>query len=117
MRDSDPSRRLYLCSNSGAGPASATAAARKLTAEQREELLDAYDEWLFYERRLLHIERFGLEAAKETVCWTVCTPAALFHFPVGSDWQAQPQPSTRAESILALIDCGWRKDAYRTRNL
>jgi hypothetical protein len=33
-------------------------------AEDREEILNAYDEWLFYERRMLHVERFGREAAK-----------------------------------------------------
>lgn len=41
-----------------------------------DELLDSYDEWLFYERRLLHIERVGMETANHTVHLVPSIPAA-----------------------------------------
>ncbi len=41
-----------------------TAAAVLLTLE----MLNAYNQWLFYERRLLLVEQFGLKGSKDAEC-------------------------------------------------
>lgn len=114
----EPSRRLFLAAGAAGavfgalGAAIAQEAGRpELTAEEREELLDAYDEWLYFERKLLHIERFGMNAAKTSVRWTKNTPATHFHFPKEGMWNEQPQPSTRAALVLSAIGCPWQDEA------
>lgn len=60
----------------------------------------AYLEWLRMEARLLQIE-LGLGDEHEfSPCGTF---ARSFHFPPGESWRDQPQPSTRAELVLAAV--------------
>ena len=70
-----------------------------------KDLLAAYDQWLFYERRFLVREMYAQEGrdmarAMEKVV-PVNTAADRFHFPREGAWQDQPQPSTRAAVILS----------------
>ena len=75
----------------------------------RDELLSAYDEWLYHERRMLHIERYGKERYRQTLLVVPCTPAAEFHFPMWpAKWEDRPQPSTRAALVLQMVGCDWR---------
>ena len=84
-----------------------TAAAVPVT----QHLLDAYDEWLFYERRLLHVERFGLNASRETTKFVPCASIAVdrFFFPsmeshsTRPPWMDQPKPSTRSALVLSAV--------------
>lgn len=70
------------------------------------QMLAAYNEWLFYERRLLCIEAFGGSSAEAFVPAGSC--AHDFHFPLGSSWREAPQPSTRAALVLSAVGCDWR---------
>ena len=74
------------------------------------ELLDAYSEWLFYERRMLCIERYGDRDAEGFV--PANTGAHLFHFPPSElgGWKAAPKPSVRAAVVLSAVGCDWRED-------
>ncbi|WP_018262372.1 hypothetical protein [Methylobacterium sp. WSM2598] len=79
-----------------------TAAAEPVTPA----LLNAYNEWLFYERRLLCIEAYGSPDAEHVV---PCAGAAEFHFSTGGmDWRSLPQPSGRAVVVLSAVRCDWR---------
>ena len=60
----------------------------------------AYLEWLRMEARLLQIE-LGLDGDCDYS--PRGTFAGSFHFPPGQDWRATPQPSTRAEMVLAAV--------------
>ena len=72
------------------------------------ELLDAYSEWLFYERRLLCEERAPGGNWEGFVPQN--TGAARFHFPtVPGGWRSAPQPSTRAAVVLSAVGCEWRE--------
>lgn len=77
-------------------------------------LLAAYNQWLFYERRLLCIEMFpeSKELARLAEHYTpLDTAAGDFHFPMmseGRDWRDVPPPSTRAASILGALGIDWR---------
>jgi hypothetical protein len=97
-------RRLFLTSGSAGAvfaalgavaSAKAGSASIDTLAELRAALLDAYDEWLLYERRMLHVERFGLEAAKETEGMVPVSAAHNYHFPAFGD-PARLPPSSRA---------------------
>lgn len=69
------------------------------------DLLAAYDQWLFYERRFLVREQYRhlgddmVRAMERAV--PVNTAADGFHFPRDGSWQDVPQPSTRAAVILS----------------
>ena len=82
-----------------------TAVATRVT----DELIDVYDEWLFFERKLLHIEVHGREKARETIHFVPCTSASQFHFPsmlahhIRPPWMDLPQPSTRAALVLSAV--------------
>jgi hypothetical protein len=75
------------------------------------DLLEAYNEWLFYERRLLAVERYGLERSAEMERYVVHTPAQRYHFSAarGVSWQSLPQPSTRAAIVLSAVGCDWKE--------
>jgi hypothetical protein len=82
-----------------------TAAAVPVT----DDLLDAYSEWLFYERRLLCLERWpGSRDAEAFV--PANTGASGFHFPLRPErWQDRPMPSSRAVVVLSAVGCRWRE--------
>jgi hypothetical protein len=83
-----------------------TAAAEPVTSD----LLDAYNQWLFYERRLLCLEAHGSIDAERMVPQTMA--ASLFHFPLFPHrWQELPQPSSRAALVLSAVGCSWREEA------
>lgn len=76
-----------------------TAAAEPLT----DALLDSYDAWLYFERRLLRAERragLGIEP--------MMNAGAAFHWP-----QENQRPMERAAIILAAAGCDWREEAGR----
>ena len=76
---------------------------------REDELLNAYDEWLYYERKLLHIERWGKELHGQTLALVPASRAAAFHFPLWpARWEDRPKPSTRAKLMLETIGCEWR---------
>ena len=114
---SNTTRRLFLsrvpalAAVAGLFSRSAAVAAplETLTEAEREELLDAYDEWLYFERRMLHVERFGLERVNYTENFIPCTAAHNYHFPMWGEPPA-PTPSTRAMKVLAAVDCSWRDE-------
>src|SRR4051812_4964072 len=66
------------------------------------ELLDAYNEWLFVERRMLCIEQYGKQGGREGFV-PANTGAHLFHFPPfeRGGWKVTPNPSTRAALVLS----------------
>ncbi len=79
------------------------------------ELLTNYNQWLFYERRLLLIEMFP---DREQRAWAeALVPhgsrgADRFHFPAYEQggWEGVPQPSTRAALVLSSVGCDWRRE-------
>lgn len=76
-----------------------TAAAVPVT----DSLLFSYNEWLFYERRLLCLEHMGGTAMEAMV-----PDCRLdFHFPrhPSLTWREVPKPSTRAAAVLAAVGC------------
>ena len=74
-----------------------------------EQLLDAYSEWLFYERQLLCRERWPGSRDAEAVV-PANTGATGFHFPAyPASWKDAPKPSTRAAVVLSAVGCGWRE--------
>ena len=79
-----------------AGPATADA-----------DILDAYDEWLYRERELLHDERHGDDRSRDTLRFIPCTPAVRFHFPLTTPWRDMPTPSTRAAHVMQTVGCPW----------
>ena len=68
-----------------------------------QEILSAYDEWLFMERRFLCIEMYGAEYARRMERVVSCsTLAGDFHFlSEPGAWRRVPMPSTRAAVILS----------------
>jgi len=88
-------------------------------------LLEAYDSWLFYERRFLRFERFGpiasradkddchdprfafvdLSTGKAFDYVTLANAGGRYHG-IG---RGQPQPSTRAAVVLSAVGCNWRE--------
>ncbi len=72
-------------------------------------MLCAYDQWLFYERRLLLIEQYEHLGIKMTNAMEgavpVNTAADAFHFPRVGSWRDAPQPSTRAAVVLSAVGC------------
>jgi hypothetical protein len=77
-----------------------------------EALLDAYSEWLFYDRRLLCLERWpGVRHPDGFI--PANTGASGYHFPLGPErWQDRPQPSTRAAVVLSAVGCGWQEGPW-----
>lgn len=73
----------------------------------RKKLLNAYSEWLFYERRLLCMEIYpDHKGADDFVPQN--TGASDYHFPSdGKHWNEEPQPSTRAAHVLDIVGCDW----------
>ncbi len=73
------------------------------------DMLCAYDQWLFYERRLLLIEQYqhlGLEMSNVMEgAVPLNTAADAFHFPRVGSWRDAPQPSTRAAVVLSAVGC------------
>lgn len=79
-----------------------TAVAAPITTE----VLDAYSEWLFMERRLLCHERWP--GIKDMEWFVPCnTGVGPFHFPLDSDWELAPKPSSRAALVLSAVGCDW----------
>jgi hypothetical protein len=76
-----------------------------VAAAPSRQVLAAYNEWLFYERRLLCIEAFGGLSAEAFV--PANSGPTDFHFPIGQDWKAVPQPSTRAALVLSAVGYDW----------
>jgi hypothetical protein len=85
-----------------------TAAAEPVT----EQLLDSYSEWLFYERRLLCLERWpGVHHPDGFI--PANTGASGYHFSLGPErWQDRPMPSTRAAVVLSAVGCGWKEESF-----
>jgi hypothetical protein len=51
-------------------------------------LLDAYSSWLFFERHILHIGRFGLRKAVDLIDTVqVDNAGALFRLPIDADYR------------------------------
>ncbi|MGA0595425.1 hypothetical protein [Enterovirga sp. CN4-39] len=84
--------------------------------DDRKGLLQSYNEWLFYERRLLCKELFPDEPNAESFV-PQNTGASRFHFPDTGSWQDQPQPSARAAVVLAAAGCDWRDQEHRPSRL
>ena len=78
-----------------------TAAAVPVT----DDLLYAYNEWLFYERRLLCREHFGTQKGSQRTAMEGFIPSCgeSFHFPSGREWTEVPKPSTRAAVVMATV--------------
>ena len=88
-----------------------TAAAEPVT----EQLLDAYSEWLFYECRLLCLERWPDNPKAERFI-PAGTGASGFHFPAyPTSWRDATQPSTRATVVLSAVGCGWCEGPFTGR--
>ena len=82
-----------------------TAAAVPITTE----LLCAYSQWLFYERRLLLIEMFPdreMQRFAEKLIPNGSREADHFHFPSEPlRWDTQLQPSSRAAVVISAAGC------------
>ena len=79
-----------------------TAAAVPVT----EDLLYSYNQWLFYERRLLCVEQFGMRGGKGSSMMESFVPHCddNFHFPDHpTKWTDVPKPSTRAAIVMATV--------------
>lgn len=97
---SEITRRGFLGHTAGAfvftGIVGGTAVA---VSDMRElHVLEAYSQWLFYERRFLQFELHGDFNAETYVLMN--TIAQDFHLPTTGDWRAVPKPSARAGAIL-----------------
>ena len=63
----------------------------------------AYNEWLFYERRLLAMEMYPGSRDPDYIV-PANTGVMEFHFPMWPErWQDRPQPSTRAALVLSAV--------------
>ncbi len=87
-----------------------TAAAEPIT----RELLVNYQQWLFYERRLLLTEIFPSQEERrlaEALVPHGGRGADQFHFPAfeRGGWQGVPKPSSRAALVLSAVGCEWRR--------
>lgn len=131
----NPSRRLFLAAGSAAtvfGSLSAAAESRSevldpqaesadctrekgdwnhgsasLTDIERQILLENYHTWLFSELRYLEDE-LGIPGFV-----AINNEAWFFHWRAYGEEPA-PQPSERAQAVLAAIECDWRKDLPKT---
>lgn len=74
-------------------------------------LLDAYNEWLFMERRLLALEQYpGMDGRSAENFVPANTGARDFHFSGASSWNDPAYlPSTRAALVLSAVGCSWRE--------
>ena len=66
-------------------------------------LLGLYNEWLFYERRMLCIEQYGERQKPSVLERYIPTSSNEFHFPLGVSWRDVPKPSTRAATVMAAV--------------
>jgi hypothetical protein len=83
----------------------ATMAASAASPPVTAELLAAYNQWLFYERRLLCYALWGSGMDKFV---PVGTAADSYHFPRDErDWTDVPSPVTRAALVLSAVGCDW----------
>lgn len=106
----DASRRGFLRSLTSlpliGGAVALIGAPSAVAAPITTDLLDAYSEWLFMERRLLCLERWpGVRDAEQFVPCN--TGAGDFHLRPGTDWRTLPQPSTRAALVMSAVGCDW----------
>jgi hypothetical protein len=78
-----------------------------VAAPVTSELLNAYSEWLFMERRLLCQEQHpGFPDAERIV--PANTGARDFHIDGPGHWKdPSRQPSTRAALVLSAVGCPW----------
>jgi hypothetical protein len=77
-----------------------TAAAEPIS----EQLLDSYDNWLFFERMTLHRERYGRTDGMKFV--RMCD--GFVGFVDGMD-RGQSSASNRAAVVLSAVGCPWRE--------
>lgn len=91
------------------GGVSLIGAPSAVAAPVTSELLNAYNEWLFMERRLLCVEQHPGSRGPDIERYVPAnTGAGNFHFPSGADWKdPSRQPSTRAALVLSAVGCPW----------
>jgi hypothetical protein len=71
--------------------------------------LEAYNEWLHMERRLLAAELYpelGYDAERLVPCGT---GANELHLPHGVNWKEMPSPSTRAIPVLTAVGANFER--------
>lgn len=95
-------RRGFMGHTAGAFAATAIVGGTAVAVSDLKNLrlMEAYNEWLFVERRLLMREAFPDCDSSFVHC---STAARTFHLPMGQDWKNLPQPSTRAGLILGTV--------------
>jgi|GEM_PF-5499223 len=72
-----------------------------------QELLESYNAWLFYERRLLAMQMYPDQKRPDALV-PYSNGGCCWHFPIDRHWTEWPQPSTRAASVLSIVGCDWR---------
>ncbi|MER9355561.1 hypothetical protein NKI61_20025 [Mesorhizobium sp. M0514] len=85
--------------------------ASPVPAVERMDLLQAYNEWLYFERLILMGDIYPGQDRLKASRWVPCnTLAAHFHFPLrkvgsetGSTWETIPSPETRALQVLSTV--------------
>jgi hypothetical protein len=73
--------------------------------DEKNALLDAYDQWLANERAALHRQRYA-DAGPETLRHVPETPAGAFHLPPRD---GQETPAERAAVVLDCVGARWRE--------
>ncbi|RWK12164.1 hypothetical protein [Mesorhizobium sp.] len=73
----------------------------------REEMLQAYSEWLHFERQMLMRDIFPGQDMHQMMQYVPCnTRASWFHFPLPDDprgtWETIPSPATRALAVMTM---------------
>lgn len=101
------SRRTFL-QGLATAPLVAATTVPALAEPVTRHLLESYNEWLAFERRLLCEEMYS-DASYAEAFIPVNTGASGYHFPMWPRrWQDQPQPSSRAAAVLGAVGCDWR---------
>lgn len=80
-----------------------TASAEPVT----RDLLDSYNAWLFFERRLLCAEMHPLRADAEDSAPTY-NGVGRFHADNYQDWSSGQHASRRAAIVLSAVGCDWK---------